>query len=234
MDFDLRMYYFTRILAKYDKQKDNRHAMSAFQFIKEYLFTKYVQHIDTTQTSASTFLNTQGQGEFRTVAEEFAKHNLHDMACEILLTAVKLAPYESSYYYMLYEQYSELEKWLLAFKAFTHYMYVSGGNGSTTISPYSVEQYATCGELLEKISRYYHSFLMYYQCHMIEQQEQQFQNQNDAPVATKYLKHIQEVILPRLNDQEKQNVLLFSQDAKITLELLLSCDNVDNKPVDKV
>jgi tetratricopeptide (TPR) repeat protein len=224
LDFDLRMHYFTKLLTQYDKTKKSKYVTAAFKFMNEYLYEKHVKTIDLSkfdqQTQQHMLIHPQQLNEFRLIAEEFIKHDLSKMACDVLNLALKLAPYEASLYYTLYEQYNKLQRYIDAFKAYVHYMYVSGGNGSTTISPYSVEQYATCGTLLEKANKFFHALLAYYQCHLIEQQETQFQTQSENIVLTSWIKHIQDVVLVKLDEQEKNMKILLSKSQRELLDHL--------------
>lgn len=103
-----------------------------------YFITKYLTKI--------SIISAQRISEFRLVADEFINAKEIDKAIQILQLAVRIDPNEPSFFYSLYELYSQQEKYLAAFKSYAHYMHLTSATG---------EQYMICGELLEKAGRYW-------------------------------------------------------------------------------
>ncbi|KAL0489741.1 hypothetical protein AKO1_003940, partial [Acrasis kona] len=228
LDFELRMYYFIALLSKYSKSGAKNKAEAAYSFIFDYLYSKHVApiKIDTSKQNINALITSQQLSEFRAVADEFFKSNLSQMGCDVLELGLKLSPFESSFYYTLYEQYASRGLYTNAFKSYSHYLYCSGGAGSSQLSPYSAEQYATCGELLEKSGYFVHAFHAYHQSHLIEQQEVQFQTQTENLILTKWLKHIQLNILPNISEKDRNDKLFLSTPSRNLLDKLLSLDEI--------
>ncbi|KAG2392274.1 hypothetical protein C9374_012526 [Naegleria lovaniensis] len=168
LDFELRLFFVKKLIDSYllnrNHQKRNKMAHEIYLFVLDYFDKKYISKIIELKVNHSVLSMEQVQ-EFKIMIELFQQNKLEKYAIELNRLVLKLCPTSDPQLYLsLFDLYIKTGKeYLKAFKMYSHYMYLTGNN--------SIENYAICGECLEKAEHYHLALLAFWQCHSQQQQE---------------------------------------------------------------
>ncbi|KAF0978600.1 hypothetical protein FDP41_002420 [Naegleria fowleri] len=170
LDFELRLFFVKKLIDSYllntttnNKRKQSKMAHDIYLFVLDYFDKKYISKIIELKVNHSVLSMEQVQ-EFKIMIELFQQNKLEKYAIELNRLVLKLCPTsDPQLYQSLFDLYMKGNEYLKAFKMYSHYMYLTGNN--------SIENYATCGECLEKAGYYHLALIAFWQCHSQQQEE---------------------------------------------------------------
>ena len=234
LDFEVRLFFMRKLIdVNLKRPKSKRKNDQIYLFILDYFKRKYISKIVNIKTDHSLLTSEQIQ-EFKTVIEIFQTSDMENEAIEMNKLVIKLAPTSDPQLYLsLFDLYNKTHDYLNAFKAYSHFMYLTGNS--------SLDSYLVCAECLEKAGQYGLSLLAYWQCHTLQQQElmsyrqqearEQVDEEQNVPKqeqqqqeviaqyddkSLKYLLHIQSSIIPKL---QSKKVILNQEQQKLVEEI---------------